>query len=104
MSNTDFKTLLGFGKSNHRTYDDLRKRIQSYMNGNGIVNKTQAGDQKWSTLIGWVVGHPYMSVAQQKVRERHVDEDIMQKAVHFLCLSCSKSNSITSRERNQSRT
>ena len=99
MSNADFKIIFGFGKSNHRTYDSLRKRIQAYMNSNGIINKTQAGDDKWSKLLDWVIGHPYISQVQQRVQKEHLDGKVAQKAVHFLCLSCSRNNGITSRER-----
>ena len=101
MSNTEFKRVFGFDESNHQTYEALRKRIQAYMKKNGIVNKTQAGDDKWLMLVDWVTGHPYMNPAQQRLREGDVDEEVMRKAVHFLCLSCSRNNGISSRERSE---
>jgi hypothetical protein len=101
MSNADFKTIIGFDKSNNATYDALRKRIVSFMFKNGIVNKTQAGDGKWQMLLDWVTVHPYMDIARQRIREESLDENTLHRAVHFLCLSCARNNGtgITSLDR-----
>ena len=96
MSNMDFKTIIGFDESNSQTYKSLRKRIQSFMSRNGIVNRSHAGDEKWLELLNWVTGHPFLDRAQQRVREGDLDMDVLQRAVHFLCLSCSRNTGITS--------
>lgn len=65
MTNEEFKEVLGFDKTNSRDYDGLRVAIKTYMTQNGISNRTQAGNEKWKTMIDWVMDHSYLQRTRQ---------------------------------------
>lgn len=90
MTNEEFKEVLGFDKTNSRDYDGLRVAIKTYMTQNGISNRTQAGNEKWKTMIDWVMDHSYLHRTRQVFQDENLDLIPMRRAIHFLCLSCSK--------------
>ena len=57
MTNEEFKEVLGFDITNSREYDGRLVAIKTYMTQNGISNQTQAGNEKWKTMIDWVMDH-----------------------------------------------
>ena len=92
MTNEEFKEVLGFDKTNSRDYDGLRVAIKNYITRNGISNRTQAGNEKWKTMIDWVMDHSYLQRTQQVFQDDNLDLIPMRHAIYFLCLSCSKTS------------
>ena len=66
MSSEEFKRVLYFNQANNRDYEGLCGAIKTYMTEHEIINRNQAGEDKWMWMVDWVVAHPYMENTRQK--------------------------------------
>lgn len=91
MTNEEFKQVLGLENMRKQVYLDFRSAIQFFMSENEVVSRRQAGEEKWGVVKDWVLCHSHLKQVRQRLREESIDWASVEQAIHFFCLSCSKS-------------